>query len=74
MTDGNVDGKKLMDLAQDPALPNDQRVILQEYMRNGEETAEDTDKDVRGNPSALKGTPFTKCQTIVEEMMKYDNN
>ena len=74
MTDGNVDGKKLMDLAQDPTLPNDQRVILQEYMRNGEETAEDTDKDVRANPSALKGTPFTKCQTIVEEMMKYDNN
>lgn len=72
MTGDNVDGKKLMDLAKDPSLPNEDKSILQEYMRMGEETSEDIDKDIRKNPSALKGTPFTKCETIVKEMMKYD--
>jgi len=33
MTDGNVDGEKLMDLAQSDKLPNDQKAVLQEYMR-----------------------------------------
>lgn len=72
MTGGNVDDKKLMDLAQDPNVPNDERVILKEYMMMWEQTSEDIDKDVKNNPSALKWSPFTKCETIVTEMMKYN--
>ena len=66
-------GKKtLIELAEDATLTNSERALLREYIGLTNETSQDIDTDVKRNPTAMAGTPFTKSETIVRELLKYD--
>jgi hypothetical protein len=62
----------MIELAEDPTLSNSDRALLKEYIGLSNETSQDIDTDVKRNPAAMAGSPFTKCETIVRELLKYD--
>ena len=70
----NNDEKTLIQLSEDLKLPNSDRALLKTYIADSNETNQDLDMDVRHNFSAMGGTPFTKCETMVKELLKYDQN
>ena len=61
-----------MTLSEDPSLSTDDRALLTEFINNTQETSQDIDKEVRRNPMAHAGSPFTKCETMISELIKYD--
>ena len=74
ITGKDAGGKKtLLELANDPGLTESERSVLKEFIGLSNESSQDLDPDIRHNFTAMSGTPFTKCETIVRDLMKYDN-
>lgn len=74
ITGKDAAGKKtILELSHDSTLSESERAVLKEYIATSNETSQDLDQEVRHNFMAVAGTPFTKCETIVRELMKYDN-
>lgn len=65
--------KTLIELLHDPKLPDMQKQLLQEYVSFGEESNQDIDKDIRHNYGSFIDLNLTKCETVVQETMRYSN-
>lgn len=63
----------ILELLDSDTLANDEKAILEQYITLTNEVDQDIDADVRHNFSAMSGTPFTKSETIVKEMLKYED-
>lgn len=68
-----ADKYSLLELLDSPDLSNAEKATLKEYISLTNESNQDLDLDVKHNFQAVAGTPFTKCETIVKELLKYDD-
>jgi hypothetical protein len=74
LTGKNVDGKTLLDLHSDPATSASDKALLEEFIGKTNEKNEDLDSDVQKNTSSLTGSILTKSQSVVDQMIKIDEN
>ena len=70
----NVDNKTLLDLHADPKTSLSDKFLLKEYIERTNEKNEKLDEDVLKNTSSLTGSILTKSQSVVDQMIKIDEN
>ena len=73
LTWGNVDDKTLLDLYSNPDLSMSDKLLLEEFIDNSNEKDEELDPEVRKNLSSLTWSVLTKSQSVVAQMIKFDN-
>ncbi len=71
-TGKNVDGNTLLDLYSDPKLQLSDKLLLGEYIDKTNEVNEELDPDVQKNTSSLTGSILTKSQSVVSQMITFD--
>ncbi len=67
-------GKTLLDLLDDHSLPTSNQLLLKEYIEKSNEKHEWLDPQVQENTSSLTWSILTKSQSVVEQMIKIDQD
>lgn len=70
LTGKNVDGKTLLDLHSDPKTSASDKILLEEYIKKSNEQNETLDHEVSDNTSSLTWSILTKSQSVVDKMIK----
>ncbi len=66
--------KTLLDLYADPTLSMSDKLLLEEYINKSNEKNESLDSEVEQNTSSLTWSILTKSQSVVEKMIKIDQD
>lgn len=73
LTWGNFDEKTLLDLHSDPKISPPDKTLLEEFISKTNEKDEGLDREVQSNMSSLTWSVLTKSQSVVGQMIKFDN-
>jgi hypothetical protein len=73
ITGKNVNGKTLLDIYADEKTKPEDKVLIEEFLKNSNEKNEWLDPDIRNNPYAMSWSILTKSQSVVDQMMKFDS-
>jgi hypothetical protein len=72
LTGKNVENQTLLEIYSDQKTSQSDKLLINEFLQNGNEKDESLDKEVRENPSALTWSILTKSQSAVHQMLKID--
>ena len=70
---GNADGKKLIELYEDPSTPNDTKQLLWEILGKRDEKNEELDSDVKANGKSLQQNILCRNQSLIDEIIKFQD-
>jgi hypothetical protein len=64
----------LIEIYDDPHTPEENKALLKQFINNSLEKNEDVDQDVLKNRSALSESVFTKSQSVIEKVIKFQGS
>ncbi len=74
LTGKNKNKETMLDVYANPKTSSEDKKLIKEFLDNSNEKNESLDGDVRDNPYAMSWSILTKSQSVVDQMMKFDNS